>query len=115
MRYHRVIPRDLFNEANLLKCCGQLYLMLESFGPDHVSLCHLNMDRDFGVTQDEGSGAISIDNVILVARGQSFQLFRPLNSRDPWPLFVKGKDDDVSVFTDAGELSPEFLAFVETL
>ncbi len=31
--YARVIPRDLFNEANLLKCFGNLYLRLEVFEP----------------------------------------------------------------------------------
>jgi hypothetical protein len=29
MGYTRVIPRDLFNEANLLKCIGGLYIALE--------------------------------------------------------------------------------------
>ena len=32
MSYPRVIPRDLFNEASLLKCYGQVYLKLEELG-----------------------------------------------------------------------------------
>ena len=38
--YNRVIPRDLFNEANLLKCMGQLYLCLEAANLKYVYLEH---------------------------------------------------------------------------
>ncbi len=30
MTYKRVIPRDLFNEANLLKCYGALWIALDN-------------------------------------------------------------------------------------
>lgn len=37
MTYLRVIPRDLFNEAKLLKCLGKLYLEAEKSGGARVN------------------------------------------------------------------------------
>ena len=59
MSYIRVIPRDLFNEANLLKCHGQLVIHLEgrlpnAGFPEDVSR--------FEVEQDPNSGAIYIES-----------------------------------------------------
>lgn len=37
--YRRVLPRDLFNEAKLLKCLGQLSLMI------HDGKCELRVEH----------------------------------------------------------------------
>lgn len=53
-------------------------------------------------------------NVTFTVRGKSYLMRRPLNSREPWPLYVCGDDDeDIEVFDDAGNLTPAFIAFVE--
>lgn len=108
--YHRVIPRDLFNEANLLKCLGKLYIETERFS--HVCLEHDG--SPFLIEQDESSGSLSVTNVYLYVSRQFCWLYRPLNSRAPWPLYLETQDgDDIAVFTDDGKLSPEMLKFIE--
>lgn len=110
--YIRVIPRDLFNEANLLKCFGTLYLRLEVLNIDGVTLEHDG--EAFDIAQNQDSGGICLRNVALIVRGERMDLERPLNSRYAWPLYMTTPDDDtISVFDDDGGLSPEFLAFIQ--
>ena len=110
--YIRVIPRDLFNEANLLKCLGRLVLCIES-APRVV------VEHDggpFEVVQNDDDGSISLFGFYVQVAGSALSLWRPLNSRHPWPLMaaVEGDHDvePVPVFCDDGELSPEFLSLV---
>jgi len=45
MSYTRVIPRDLFNEANLLKCYGQIYIEVERMSlPDPRAYVEIEHD-----------------------------------------------------------------------
>ncbi len=37
MPYHRVLPRDLFNDANLLKCMGRLIMLIDDLRMENVS------------------------------------------------------------------------------
>jgi len=110
MSYYRVIPRDLFNEANLLKCYGQLYLNLEKIGKQSL-LLHNNWP--FDITMDVSSGELSINNVGLFIDGNEINLFRPLNSHGPYPLYAYVKaemaaDEEIGVFNDDGSFSHEF-------
>lgn len=113
MSYRRVIPRDLFNEADLLKCYGQLYLV----SGKHINLLLDFDDEDseepFAVRQDPGDGSLSIDNINFYVNGIRVALFRPINSREPWPLYARIDEEDVPVFTVRGALSDEFKAFME--
>jgi len=109
--YVRVIPRDLFNEANLLKCLGRVYINLESADCPDVSLEHDS--APFAVAQDSDSGALCVENVTLKVRGKPYRLFRPLNSRRSWPLWLYPNDDtEIEVFTDDGAFSEEMKAFL---
>ncbi len=114
MSYTRVIPRDLFNEASLLKCYGHLYIALENangaarFSEEDVPY--------FDIRQREDDGAIYIGDLELLANGQRYRLTRPLNSRCPWPLYAERVDDNdfepVSVFNDDGALTVDMLALI---
>lgn len=107
----RVIPRDLFNDANLLKCLGTLWIKLENLR-DHDA--KLEEDgQPFDIQQSEADGSTECVNVVFMRRGERFRLFRPLNSRELWPLWVETIEEDFPVFTD-GELSPEFIEFVSS-
>lgn len=116
MSYRRVIPRDLFNEGNLLKCYGQLYLGLEKLNCVENLHADVMLDRfGFQVSQDPGDGSLTIGNVTLYCQGERVPLRRPLNSREPFPLYaalhVDTEDEtEIAVFTDTGELTPEFKA-----
>lgn len=109
MTYMRVIPRDLFNEASLLKCLGRLYLVTENLAA--VRLVH-NERQPFDVVQDDADGSICCINVGIVINGKSYSHSRPLNSRDDWPLYISRDDDEWPVFDDYGNLSPEFKALL---
>jgi len=111
--YIRVIPRDLFNESKLLKCLGMLYIASERAG------WLLTVEKDdegsydgFTILQDEDSGAISCESVVVRLRGELVHCFTPLNSRRPHPLYATWRDNEAEVFTESGELSAEFLALV---
>jgi hypothetical protein len=112
--YTRVIPRDLFNEANLLKCLGRLSLLiLDNAAPDGMKLNYepdMELGEGFHVTMDENSGSIQCDSLTLYNKnGRCAVPFRPLNSRDPWPLYISFEDDDLPVFDDEGNLTPDIL------
>lgn len=119
MAYIRVIPRDLFNEANLLKCYGQIYLNLERVRADAelVEDDSLSSGKPFHITQDV-DGNLTITNVFLRVRGVRMPLRRPLNSREPWPLVMlyehpAGDEDELPVFNGDGSFSDEMLAFLK--
>lgn len=112
MTYLRVIPRDLFNEASLLKCLGALWIALEN--KPGVRITHDS--RPFDIRQDEADGSIYAENVRLVIAERLFDHRRPLNSREPWPLWVRPAFDpdvdDIAVFDQDGALSGDFIALL---
>lgn len=124
MTYKTVIPRDLFNHASLLKCLGQLYLKTENWLVDPDSIAAIsglsieNRGPGFDIHQDDSDGSISVYNIFFVYMDEEIYLYRPLNSREPWPLWAKPGEDcslefeDLRVFDDSGELSAEFLALI---
>lgn len=112
MSYLRVIPRDLFNEGNLLKCYGQLYLELEKLRMEDC-LGHHGQDGPFRVKQWADDGSLSLQNVILVVRGQQVHLSRPLNSRSPYPLWaIKPDGNELQVFNVDGTFTEEMREFL---
>lgn len=109
--YRREIPRDLFNEANLLKCYGKIYIELERGNYPGVEMVHNG--GPFAVTQDQSDGSLYIANVYLNVRGDAINPRRPLNSREPWPLYFWGpNDEEVEVFTNTGSFTEEMRAFL---
>lgn len=120
MGYRRVLPRDAFNEANLIKCYGQLWLELEKLGLQECLITGSAFDEaGFLIEQSMSSGAIYVENVVLIVQGNRVNLWRPLNSREPFPLYAGVNDDneigEVNVFNPVGTLSGEFIEFLERL
>lgn len=114
MSYHRVIPRDLFNEANLLKCLGHLYVELEKAGKHLARLYFKHPDR-FNVDQNPADGSISATNVHFLIAGKPYLLYRPLNSRRKWPLYAQLDrwDEPIEVFNEEdGTLTDHFLVLI---
>lgn len=111
MTYRRVIPRDLFNEGNLLKCLGALWCKLDD-RVDFRAARVTHNDEPFDIRQREEDGSLYVENVRLVINGRLFGHRRPLNSRAPWPLYVWDEfyenAEEVAVFTDEGDLTDEF-------
>lgn len=116
MSYVRVVPRDLFNEANLLKCLGRLYIVTEQF--TSVTISEPEPGEPFQIEQSDDDGSLQCLNVQLVINGQAYTLTRPLNSRAAWPLRITHIDakelaEYIDVFTEDGNLAPEVLSLVD--
>lgn len=116
MTYFRVIPRDLFNEANLLKCYGQLYIAAERacMSGDDALVIEYDGEQPFDIQQNPSDGSLTVTNVLWIVRGKVMQLSRPLNSRDEYPLYaVDPEENCYAVFDDRGNFSDEMLEYIE--
>lgn len=112
--YIRVIPRDLFNEAKLLKCVAMLYLAGERL-PEGELVVEERMGEDerqgWNIVQNPADGSISVANVAILLRGRALHCFTPLNSRRPHPLYAQlDGGDPVEVFDGEGYCTADFLA-----
>jgi len=116
MSYVRVIPRDFFNEAKLLKCHGKLSLgILDCV--DGVNLC-LEEEYDTESFEIDMSicGSLYVTNYSLhTANGMQVNLSTPVNSRSNWPLQFTTRYRNGDVFNDDGTFSHEFLKEVGAL
>ncbi len=117
MSYLRVIPRDLFNEANLLKCMGKLWIETERFQSNFAACPRVQIEHDgepFEIDQND-DGALSVVNVTLYLHGEPCELWRPCNSRLAWPLRLRSENglEDVEVFDETGKLSAELLSIIQ--
>jgi len=110
MTYTRVCPRDLFNEAKLLKCLGRLSLMiLDGYSP-LKEIHDTELHDGFCIVQDEADGSIFCENLHFYANGRKLHLFTSLNSKEDYPLMLRGEDEDVDVFDLTGKyFTDEFL------
>ena len=112
MTYARVIPRDLFNEANLLKCYGRLWILLDETRGHNARLgdkAGEHSGEPFKIVQDESDGSLSVANVPFTVAGEAWTLSRPLNTREPWPLYAESPTGDLfEVFCENGWFSVEF-------
>lgn len=117
MSYERVIPRDLFNESKLLKCLGQLALLLHIYeGRWPVSLHHEDPESGFRIEQDQLTGELECTNLVLTLdiSGEIITLGSTYNSKEPYPLNFLSEDEQTSgeVFNDDGSFADEFLKFI---
>lgn len=112
MSYQRVIPRDLFNEGNLLKCLGQLYLNLEVLNLEGVVMDHYEGEGfEICRTQD---GDLYVGNIVLHIRDVPYTFLRPLNSRRSYPGYILKLDQDrLDVFNEDGTFTPEFISYLK--
>jgi hypothetical protein len=108
MTYARVVPRDLFNEGDLLNCLGRLWIKLDERRDHNARLAQVTADR-FLIEQDPADGSILCNDVLLFVDNSVVPMFRPLNARSKWPLWALFDDEDVRVFDEqTGDLSTEF-------
>jgi hypothetical protein len=103
MSYLRVLPRDAFNESSLLKCIGKLTMLIE----DGMA-AYWTYDYDggpFQIEQSQADGSLYVSNIGFTFKGERVRLYRPLNSRECWPLWCEPEDgDSYRVFEETGFL-----------
>lgn len=120
--YQRVIPRDLFNEAVLLKCLGKVALwihegMLPLLTAEHTTMGDSDQHtQGFDVRLTE-CGLLFAGSLRFYLCGRRQVLFvTTYNSREPWPLlWCWSYDGDMlPVFADNGDPDPHFLRAMST-
>lgn len=102
MTYNRVFPRDLFNDANLLKCLAQLTMLIEDGKLPDVTYTYDG--ADFNIVQDISDGSTYCTNLTFYYKGEQLDIWRPMNSRRAWPLYC----GEELVFDEAGRLILDF-------
>lgn len=117
MGYCRVIPRDLFNEAKLLKCMGRLSLLIHDQDIRLSGILNINHEDErsgFKIEQNEDDGSIYVSNLhVFDNNGTNIYLSTALNGRSNYPLLFTydcgfGEKHDF-VFDDNGDFTREFL------
>ena len=106
--YTRVSPRDLFNEAKLLKCLGQLALHI------HDAKCPGVTFKDSGSPFKIGlhdAGYLTAGAGIKFSiSGEPLWLGISYNSRAPFPLICMVDWEEIEVFNEDGSINDDFLA-----
>jgi len=115
--YRRVLPRDLFNEANLLKNYARLWILLNE-SDQKIGQILEHSASTFDIQQNESSGGLTIANLTFVVKGETYVLERPLNSREEWSLMVSSCHsnvdfEEISVFNNSGDFSDDMRKFLE--
>lgn len=115
LSYNRVAPRDLFNEANFLKCLGQLAMAIID-----GHLPHIYFDEDTYsqvgtplMQNEDGDLCLVYDLFKFKCDDDAILIFRPLNSREPWPIYTINEDGErVSLFDADGKITDQFRQFI---
>lgn len=109
--YQRVIPRDLFNESKLLKCIGQVSLLIhdgiDKAGNRTPEGLTINQEGDAFSIALHDDGYLILLNVSIEYLEESLTLGTIYNSKEPYPLYdiVTG----TQVLTDSGTWHQDFL------
>lgn len=109
-KYQRVAPRDLFNEANLLKSLGRLALLILDAGV--TGLTYTSSGRPFVIGLHD-AGYLTATAGITIKRGrQKLWLGTTYNCRSPYALICYDEQEgEIPVFEENGELTDEFRAY----
>lgn len=108
MSHYRVIPRDFFNEAKLLKCLGQFELCVNHTGANGLDF-KIDFDGEpFEISQDPQTGNLSVLNYHVFLKGEIVLLYTSYNSKENYPLIAFYKGEEYFVFDENGKWMPNF-------
>jgi hypothetical protein len=112
--YNRVLPRDLFNEAKLLKCLGQLALKIHDCKAQNTEIMH-TPDEGFEIGQRDHDGGLTVTNMEIIIHRRRVDFFTSYNCRDNYPLYVEYEDEEARVFDENGHFSDDYIHFCKEL
>ncbi len=111
-QYQRVIPRDLFNEAKLLKCMGKLCLaILDNATPVEMESHHDGEPFIIGLSDD---GGLRVVNMGITIKGSFYAFKTTQNAKSNYPFYVEHDNCEYLVFNEQGEFDEEFIEFCKT-
>lgn len=109
--YSRVIPRDFFNEAKLLKCMGLLALnILDGKQPENTVISIADNDEPFNVVLLD-DGHLTVINYPVKINGIEVIFKSTYNSKSNYPLLAEYQNCEYVVFDEHGQWDSEFLEF----
>src|SRR6478735_4525139 len=107
--YNRVIPRDFFNEAKLLKCMGNLAVKILDFQiPEGINIVIEDSGDPFHIVLTD-DGSLMVSNYNVTVNGEDVIMKSTYNSKENFPFFCEIDDEEYKVFTDQGEFDKEFI------
>ena len=116
-KYLRVVPRDFFNEAKLLKCLGRLSLfILDSRDGIHRHLFEEYDHKPFDIRQTEDGDTFVLNYKVYFMRNKKqVRLYSFMNSKENYPLYFVNEDSESYdyVFDEEGDFTKEFLSYVK--
>lgn len=108
--YMRVIPRDFFNEAKLLKCMGQLSLKIHDFQlPVGVDISIFESNQPFNIRQLEADGGLFVFNWMVYVNSTEVIMKTAYNSKSNYPLYCELDYEDTLVFDEQGNFTEDFI------
>lgn len=106
--YLRVIPRDFFNEAKLLKCMGQLSLKILDYQlPEGLNITIHESGDPFNICLSE-DGSLFVSNYPIMVNGSQVFFKTAYNSKSPFPFYAEIDYCDILVFDEAGNFTSNF-------
>ncbi len=109
-QHNRVIPRDFFNEAKLLKCMGVLALsVLDNTMPDGIDILIEESGQPFDIVLDEMWGLLIVSNYRVSINDEEYMVGTTYNSKEAFPFVVVVEDTEYEVFNEQGKFSHEFI------
>jgi hypothetical protein len=106
--YHRIIPRDFFNEAKLLKCLGQFELCVMEKQCNGLNFTIEFDNKAFVIVQNELDASLSCQNYRVFLGHEEVELCAPYNSKNAYPLIARYRDAEYYVFDSKGKFMPNF-------
>jgi hypothetical protein len=104
MNYMRVIPRDLFNEAKLLKCLGQISLLVHDGKIQGLSIEHEHEMSGFVIEQNGDDGSIYVTNLhFFDDQGEPVEFHHPLNAKGNYPMIMTYKGEEYYPLNEKGQ------------
>lgn len=117
IEYKRVIPRDFFNEAKLLKCMGRLAVLIHDCKlPPGISITLSGQsDEPFDVRMTV-DGCLTIVNCAAKINGFGVRFKTTYNSMSSYPLICEfGEGVEVDVLDDGGNFMTTFASEVKRI
>lgn len=110
--YNRVIPRDFFNEAKLLKCMGLLSLkILDGQLPDGLKIEIEESGEPFDIQLTE-DGSLFVANYQVLVNDVPVIMGTAYNSKSNYPLNCIFNYEEIRVFDETGNFTEEFVSFI---
>lgn len=111
--YIRVVPRDLFNEAKLLKCIGHLVLQIhDNNNVANISFHHDDEPFIIGLLDE---GYLQVCNISFWVNNIKIDFVSQYNSKGNYPLMAYHDYCEYVVFNDDGTFCVDFLDFASRL